>query len=431
MRKILCVLLILSCLLTGLCGCDSFNNEPVSLGDTISIPDDGSNKTSVFEMLKNENEVVTFVGESRDIRYEWVIFGNDIKKAKDLNLGIKITEANSKKIVFQFLSDENFGFSPALSIYLNDSWNAESGLACEASLHDKGKNQEVTITGSKQSILNFSPSVQTGAFVITPAAKQNDEDLTPTDNSEITTDTVTSKASEKLTREKNKTTKTSKASDTISSEKTKAANTLKASQKTTSSKTQSSQAKSTKKKFSNDKSKENRPISDGKDTEQDKYKTDPVPEGKPLPAEPENQTVDTKKSYTCTFSIECSTILNNLNDLDSEKLDILPKNGVLLAPQAVTFYDGESVYDVLQRVCSENGIHMEASWTPMYNSAYVEGIGNLYEFDCGSSSGWMYRVNGWYPNYGCSRYKLKQGEKVEWRYTCDLGKDIGGANAIS
>ena len=98
---------------------------------------------------------------------------------------------------------------------------------------------------------------------------------------------------------------------------------------------------------------------------------------------------------------------------------------MIRAPTAGTFYEGESVYDVLGRVCKENGIHMEASWTPVYNSAYVEGIHNLYEFDCGALSGWMYAVDGWYPNYGCSRYQLKDGERVEWRYTCDLGRDVG------
>lgn len=171
--------------------------------------------------------------------------------------------------------------------------------------------------------------------------------------------------------------------------------------------------------------------SDSKNTTKDKYKTDPVPDGKPQPAEPEEQKVDTKKSYTCTVSIECSTILKNMDKLDSDKVDIVPKNGVILAAKTVTFNDGESVYDVLQKICKKNKIHMEASWTPMYNSAYIEGIGNLYEFDCGSGSGWEYCVNGWYPNYGCSRYKLKQGDKVEWRYTCNLGKDIGGKNNLT
>ena len=27
--------------------------------------------------------------------------------------------------------------------------------------------------------------------------------------------------------------------------------------------------------------------------------------------------------------------------------------------------------------------------------------------------------------YGFSRYQLAEGDVVEWRYTCDLGKDVG------
>ena len=37
-----------------------------------------------------------------------------------------------------------------------------------------------------------------------------------------------------------------------------------------------------------------------------------------------------------------------------------------------------------------------------------------------------YKVNGWFPNYGCSRYQLKEGDTIEWVYTCDLGVDVGG-----
>ncbi len=66
-----------------------------------------------------------------------------------------------------------------------------------------------------------------------------------------------------------------------------------------------------------------------------------------------------------------------------------------------------------------------------YNSVYVEGIHNLYEFDTGELSGWMYNVNGWYPNYGASRYQLKDGDVVNWRYTCDLGRDVGGFSSIA
>ena len=91
--------------------------------------------------------------------------------------------------------------------------------------------------------------------------------------------------------------------------------------------------------------------------------------------------------------------------------------------------EGESVFDVLQRVCCDNGIQMEASRSPKYNSAYVEGIANLYEFDVGEGSGWMYKVNGWFPNYGCSGYTLSQGDVICWVYTCNLGDDVGGGYA--
>ena len=156
----------------------------------------------------------------------------------------------------------------------------------------------------------------------------------------------------------------------------------------------------------------------------DAYRTDPVPEGKPKPVEPQNTEV-TDTACSCVLSISCAAILDNMDSLDPEKTELVPADGWILQPLTVTFYENESVFDVLLRVCMENSIHMEYTDTPIYNSAYIEGIGNLYEFDCGSLSGWMYSVNGWFPNYGCSRYQLQDGDRVEWVYTCDLGKDVG------
>ena len=158
--------------------------------------------------------------------------------------------------------------------------------------------------------------------------------------------------------------------------------------------------------------------------QQDQYHTDPVPEGKPDPVEPQD-TIITDAEWTCTISISCATILDNMDDLDEEKVDIVPVDGWILEPMTVTFHEGESVFDILLRVCKEQNIHMEFMDTPMYNSAYIEGIHNLYEFDCGPLSGWMYKVNEWFPNYGCSRYALQNGDIVCWVYTCDLGKDVG------
>lgn len=156
----------------------------------------------------------------------------------------------------------------------------------------------------------------------------------------------------------------------------------------------------------------------------DAYLTDPVPEGKPAPIEPQKATIS-DKPLTAYLSVSCLTILNNMKKLNAEKVELVPKDGIIFKSQEVTFYEGESVFNVLQREMKKHKIHMEFVNTPIYNSAYIEGIHNLYEFDCGELSGWMYKVNGWFPNYGSSRYQLKQGDVIEWVYTCDLGRDVG------
>lgn len=66
---------------------------------------------------------------------------------------------------------------------------------------------------------------------------------------------------------------------------------------------------------SNSSSKPNKK-NDVQPTTQDKYKTDPVPSGKPKPVEPEEQETKDTNLY-CTFTITCSTILDNIEDRKS------------------------------------------------------------------------------------------------------------------
>lgn len=155
-----------------------------------------------------------------------------------------------------------------------------------------------------------------------------------------------------------------------------------------------------------------------------------APEETTSPGPTPSMQVPTEK-LTCTISINCSTILNNISKLDPDKVSLVPKDGVILAEQKVTFKQGENVFDVLQKVTKDNKIHMEFMTTPLYHTAYIEGIGNLYEFDCGELSGWQYKVNGNFPSFGCSNYTLANGDKIEWVYTCDLGKDVGGYQELS
>ena len=371
MKRITSIILTII-LLLSLVACGG-NFAKVDLKEPITIPEGGIIEKSVFDKIKDENAIATFTGESGDMKYEWTIFGSDLNHTRDVNLSL-ILEKTEKGIKIKFSEMEYFGFPALLSVQLNEKWTANSATA----FNGKDAVYSVSITGSKTSILNISVNKIVTECEILP------DDMILTENAP--------------------------ASDPNSNKETSKDN---------------SGTNKTDNYLSGVKDSNDRIYSDGQNKDKDKYETDPVPEGKPLPVEPENQEINNKKTYTCTFSIECSTILNNLKDLDPDKRELVPSNGVILAPTKVTFYEGESVFDVLQRVCKENGIHMESSWTPVYNSAYIEGIHNLYEFDCGELSGWMYRVNGWYPNYGCSRYQLVDGEVVEWRYTCDLGNDVG------
>lgn len=132
----------------------------------------------------------------------------------------------------------------------------------------------------------------------------------------------------------------------------------------------------------------------------------------------------TIKKY-CTIEIRCNTILDNMDRLPKGKASYIPKDGVILSPTKVEIKDKENVFDVLKRVTRSKGIQMEFRNDPLYSGAYVEGINNLYEFDGGDLSGWMYKVNGWFPNYGCSRYYVKENDYISWNYTCNLGKDVG------
>ena len=132
-------------------------------------------------------------------------------------------------------------------------------------------------------------------------------------------------------------------------------------------------------------------------------------------------------SETIYLTIRCDTILDNWNDLDPalkyEKY--VPSDGVILMRTEYVLRPDDTVYDVLDRAIRHNQIQMECIYSQNYGSVYVQGINHLYEFSCGELSGWMYMVNGEFPNYGCSKYELKDGDEIIWCYTCDLGRDVG------
>ncbi len=156
----------------------------------------------------------------------------------------------------------------------------------------------------------------------------------------------------------------------------------------------------------------------------------PPPAGAPVPARVPDDSDGSDGRWTCTLSISCATALDHLDRLAPEKAELLPADGWILPAVQVPFDRGESVFQVLLRTCQEQGVHLEFNSNPLYDSAYIEGIQNLYELDCGELSGWMYAVNGQFLNYGCSRCLLQDGDVVQWAYTCDLGGDLGGTGPL-
>lgn len=97
--------------------------------------------------------------------------------------------------------------------------------------------------------------------------------------------------------------------------------------------------------------------------------------------------------------------------------------GTILDTTEVELKDGDTVFDILKQVVKDNSIQME--YKGRKSSIYIQGIHNIYEFDKGPESGWVYRVNGEISQVSCGTHKLNDGDKIEWLYTTDLGREFG------
>lgn len=75
-----------------------------------------------------------------------------------------------------------------------------------------------------------------------------------------------------------------------------------------------------------------------------------------------------------------------------------------------TFNEGATVYDALCALGLSINAHGSSYGT------YVSAIGGLAEKQYGSTSGWMYSVNGTTPMTACSNYVLSNGDNVVWYY---------------
>ncbi|ACV62816.1 Ig domain protein group 2 domain protein [Desulfofarcimen acetoxidans DSM 771] len=81
-----------------------------------------------------------------------------------------------------------------------------------------------------------------------------------------------------------------------------------------------------------------------------------------------------------------------------------------LAAKGITAYGAESYLSGIGPVISEDGSRT---------------VDKLSEFSSGNKSGWMVTLNDWFINAGANTFMVKDGDIIEWCYTCDLGADLG------
>jgi hypothetical protein len=98
--------------------------------------------------------------------------------------------------------------------------------------------------------------------------------------------------------------------------------------------------------------------------------------------------------------------------------------GAILDRKEVILEEKDTVLDILIRITKEEKIQIEYKGAKSF--AYIVGIQNIFEFDYGPKSGWIYVVNGVIPGKSAGAFTLEEGDIIEWFYTIDSGRDIKG-----
>lgn len=127
-------------------------------------------------------------------------------------------------------------------------------------------------------------------------------------------------------------------------------------------------------------------------------------------------TTTQSKTVTCTVTVECKNIQNHMDQLKGGHERYVPEDGYIIRAESRTVDRGSTAYDVLKLACGAHGIRLTAKSTSY--GVYVVGINNLDEKDCGSASGWMYKVNGTAPMTSCGKYKMDSGDNLVFYYVC-------------
>lgn len=135
---------------------------------------------------------------------------------------------------------------------------------------------------------------------------------------------------------------------------------------------------------------------------------------------------DSKTTTSLNTEVQGETIAQEKPKYTVRITIVGPKDvGTILNTTTIEINDSKTILEILQRATKERRIHME--YRGLNATAYVEGIHNIYEFDRGPESGWMYSVNGVFPNVSAGVFQVNPGDDIRWLYTEDLGRDLGAS----
>ena len=407
------------------------------LADVNPIPEDGVITKEQFATVAGEDRDISFVGETDDgIKYTWVYHAAQIQNPEDQNLKIRFDledleeikkQANNANDALRMtMYGKGLICPPTLTVVIPEAWQSDTGLLLKEQNEKLAKMSDVDIVSQPEEKKTDGQETTGSAEKDTGTASTETDSLTrPTEGTTTFTMTVLSLDGDCYI-----------VGGITDVDKLAAINQRAQANASVNANSNGDSGTGQEGNYSGDSgndssyqgsggSSSGKKSSSGSSVPGDVSNSGSSKSGSGSSGKKSGGSSSTSSGGTCTISISCSTILNNMDNLTAGKEEFVPSDGWILKSTSVSFSEGESVHDVLQRVCRDKGIHMESSFTPAYNSAYVEGINQLYEFDCGELSGWMYNVNGWFPNYGCSKYTVSDGDVINWVYTCDLGKDVG------
>ncbi|NLC40440.1 MAG: DUF4430 domain-containing protein [Clostridiaceae bacterium] len=133
---------------------------------------------------------------------------------------------------------------------------------------------------------------------------------------------------------------------------------------------------------------------------------------------PATQVSTTSGKMVVYLSVNCVNAVNaNVNYASNYAPD-----GVMLAGKEITVDPGSSVFDVLKA----SGLTINASNS--FLGAYVSSVQGISEGAAGAGKGgWIYSINGVFPNLSASNVTVKNGDIVFFHYTVTPG-DVPGSS---